>query len=365
MLINIAQSFTENLKNVDEKFINEFEELISIHRKMNHYVSISRKTSKIILEEIGNRISERTKVSIAQISGQSDSSIAILKNIEYYIEIRFCHPIGLIIEETKNNICWVCSIEYVNQWCSQPLRIIGEHITDGKTCLEAAKHYSMLNSLPHQMQKATVEMSGGCGNANIVLGERLTDATAPILCAIDSDKLTKNHAGSAAIKKCKTLIKNKPGIAVFRSTDAREFENILPLNYVRAAIQEMDNTSNRDDILANIDKLLLIKRTKKNIYEHIDLKNGTCFTWINSQSKDVKIHYTDTPIIGPCKCNENCTGFISPPIIQTMLDKTLEIMQKGSKREIEKLIDISDDVAWLSIGRSVFSLALSNNARLT
>ena len=365
MLINITQKFTENLEHVNEKFIEEFEELISIHRKMNHYISITRKISKNILEAIGDRISERTKLSINQISGQSDSSISILKNIEYHIEIRYCYPTGLVTESIGGNIRWVCSVEYVNQWCSQPLRIIGEHITDGKTCLEAAKHYSILNSLPHRMQKATIEMSGGCGNADAVLEERLTDATAPILCAIDSDKLTGNHNGSPAISKCKKLIDRKPGIAIFQYTNAREFENILPLNYVREAIQKMDNTLDRDGILENIGKLTILKKLRKPIYEHIDLKNGTCKTWINSQSKDVKLHYADIPILGPCKCNKDCTGIISPPIIQTVLDKTLELMQKSSRKEIEKFIDADEDIAWLAIGRSVFSMALSNNARST
>jgi hypothetical protein len=365
MLVNITEGFLDGLAEVNDAFIDKFEELIVQHIKSFHYIALTRKVAKQIADILDARLSRKTKNALILISSQSDNSMTLLKKLRFYMEVRSCDETGLKVETCGNVKVWVCCIAYANQWCSHPSKIVSENISDGMACLEAGRHFSLINSYPKHMQKATLEMSGGCGNADRVLNQRLDDALAPVLCFIDSDKLCSVHQGSSAITKCIELIDKKVGVAVFHHTTARELENILPFKYIRLAIEELDTSVDRDSVLDNLFELHRIKQFSPNLYQYIDLKLGTCSTWIRKQSPDVISHYKLAEKIGQCYCAKDCEGLVSPPVINNILDKVITRMKASSPKEIKESVDVGADKEWLDFGEVVFSMGVVNNIRLT
>lgn len=365
MLINISEGFLVGLTDVGDAFVEKFEELIFQHVRSFHYVSSTRKVAKEIAKILDDRLSQKSKNALIQISSQSDSSLALLKKMKFYMEIRHCGTDSLVIEKNSDVQIWVCCIAYASQWCSHPVKIIGENISDGKACLEAGRHFSIINSYPDRMQRATLEMSGGCGDADTVLDQRLSDALAPVLCFVDSDKLCQNHEGSPAIKKCSELIEKKSGIAVFYYTKTRELENILPFKYIKLAVEELDTSFSRDSILDNLIDLKKIRDTSPNLYSYIDLKLGTCSNWVSRQTLDTISHYKMAKKIKPCSCGNECEGLISPPVMKIILDKVIDRMKTGSPKEIKTYVNDVDDSDWLNFGEIVFSMTVANIIRLT
>ena len=365
MLVNITETFLKGLEDVDDNFLDGFQDLISQHVKLFHYVCATRKVAKTIQEVLGNRLNARVKKALIQIAAQSDSSLTLLKTVKCYLELRQCGVDGLLVEESNGKKIWVCSVAYANQWLYHPLKIVGENISDGEACLIAGRHFSVINRYSDRMQKATLEMSGGCGNADTVLSHRLDDAIAPILCVLDSDKLSPTHEGSPAIKKCTDLIAKKLGIASFYFTPARELENILPLEYLNATVDSLDLSPDRDFLLDNMTKLAYLRVNSPVIYQYIDLKNGTCAKWVAKQSKATIDHYAAFDPLLPCNCAEDCSGKISPPILKALLDKAIFRMKTGSPAEVKKFLDVNKDSSWLEFGSIVFSMSIANNIRLT
>lgn len=365
MLINIAESFLKDLRDVDDNFVDNFQDLISQHIKLFHYVCATRKVVKEIDLVLGSRLSARVKNTLVQISAQSDSSLTLLKSMKCYLELRQCGIDGLLVEENIGVKIWVCSVAYANQWLSHPVKIIGENISDGEACLIAGRHFSVLNRYPRRMQKATLEMSGGCGDTDTVLSYRLDDAIAPILCFIDSDKLSPTHDGSPAIKKCIDLIAEKPGVAMFYYTPARELENILPLKYLNATVESLDRSPDRDLILDNMTRIKYMRLNNPVAYSYVDLKNGTCAKWVAKQNSITINHYAALPALMPCDCTNDCAGKISPPILKILLEKVVSRMKKGTEAEIKNYLDIDQDSSWLEFGSIVFSMSIANNTRLT
>ncbi|MET3130106.1 hypothetical protein AAKU55_000347 [Oxalobacteraceae bacterium GrIS 1.11] len=245
------------------------------------------------------------------------------------------------------------------------MKIIGENISDGKVFLQAARNFSVINSFPERMQNSTIEMSGGCGDASTVLDVRLNDAMAPILCFIDSDKFCPKHQGSTAIKKCKDLLDRKPGVAVFYFTKARELENILPFGYLKATIESMGVSPDRDKLLDNLIDLQNIRNNSPEIYSFIDLKLGTCFAWVAKQSADTVTHFNAANVISQCDCTRECEGRISPPFMEKFLDKVVFCMENSSPGKIRNFISTTEDRDWLDFGQTVFSMSIANNQRLT
>lgn len=365
MLINITESFLDGLDSVSDQFIYDFEDLISQHIKQNHYLSATRKVASRIATILENRLSVKSKKILNLISNQSNDSIRLVQNIKFHIEIRTASTDGMFIDKKGEKTIWVCNVHYVCQWCSHPLKIIGEHVTDGNACKEAGRHFSIINSYIPKMQKSTIEMSGGCGNADTVLNERLTDAIAPIFCFVDSDKISPNHLGSSAIKKCTALIKEKTGIATFYATSTRELENTLPFKFIESTVNDFSVSSDRDNILTNLNLLDKIKQTTPQIYQFADLKEGTCQTWVKLQTPDVIEHYRSVKIVAPCTCSPKCDGVVSPPVIKNLLEKVINKMNLCSPKEVKTLIQNDNDSDWLNFGEIVFSMALANHVRLT
>jgi hypothetical protein len=365
MLINISEGFLVGLEDVNDNFVDSFQDLISQHVKSFHYVCATRKVIKEIELSLGDRLSSRVKNALVQIAAQSDSSLTLLKSMKCYLELRQCGVDGLLVEENAGVKIWVCSVAYANQWLSHPVKIIGENISDGEACLIAGRHFSVVNRYPERMQKATLEMSGGCGDADTVLSHRLDDAIAPILCIIDSDKLSPTDEGSPAIKKCLALIGKKPGVAIFYCTPSRELENILPLEYLNATVDSLDRSPDRDRILDNMTRISYMRVNSPAVYSFVDLKNGTCCNWVANQNATTINHYAAMPALMPCDCTIDCDGKISPPILKILLEKVVSRMKTGSKTEINNYLDIHQDSSWLEFGSIVFSMSIANNIRLT
>lgn len=366
MLIYINEDFASNLPKHEEFPIEIFESLLSQHARLFHYIAATKKTIHLIEIAIGLRLSNHAKNTLKVISSQSNDLTSLLKSMRFYAEVRDMRKNGIDIELKKNGqLCWICDIHSASNWFSSPLKLIGENITDAKIFSEASRHFAIVNNFNPSMRRVTIEMTGGTGNANAVLAERLKDALAPVLLAIDSDKLCPSHPGSDAIQKCNELISSRSGIAHFHHTDEREVENLLPLDFISGVIDSLNTSKDKDRLLDNVEILRKISSETPDIYSHIDIKNGTCLNWIERKKEKLNDHFQSAKIFGNCTCAESCSGFISPPILEDILEKSLNFMENISPKDIRNIFKKDEISSWLNLGEMVFSMSLSNNVRIT
>jgi hypothetical protein len=365
MLINLTPEFVAQLGGANKTEIAQFEDVLSHHERLFHYVGARRKVVSEIKAAVGNALSERSHKTLDLIATQSDDLQQILTQTKFYAEVRTLRQRGVQFEE-NNGICrWICGIDAASKWFSGPLKLVAENIVDARAYSEAARQYAVLSDVQLTMARHSKEMSGGSGNANVVLEERLKDGIAPVLCVIDSDKIFPAHGGSASVGKCRKVIEDIPGVGFFFATQERELENILPIPFVEAAIDAMNRSVERDILLDNLKVMKEIAAKKPTVYPHIDIKNGTCLAWIESKKDDAFRYFGKEKVRQACGCKKSCGGKISPPLVEAILDKTVELMAKSAPREIRLALKDMHISSWVELGAMVFAMSMCNNLRST
>jgi hypothetical protein len=300
---------------------------------------------------------------LRQLSAQSDDALALHRRLKLSVEIRSIDGGELFVESDKDIIRWVIDLKNSAKWFSSPLRLIGENLDDASAYFESARHYCAINSIAPSMRRATLEITGGCGNADRILNARISDELSPILCIIDSDRLLPN--GSAAIDKCTRIEATARAVVKFIAVEQRELENLLPNSFVEGAILELDRSSDRDNLLDNLKILRELRQSNCSLYDYVDIKNGTCVSWVESKGEPLTSHYSNAKLVQACNCSAHCKGKYSPALFENVLGKALKYMNNLSAGEIRSMMGTEDAVAWRKLGENTFAMAVANNARLT
>lgn len=363
MLIFLHDSLTTNINLLTEKDIFHLDDILLLHSKFIHYVAATRRTANLLSKGLLGRLSVRAQEALNTISTQSADSVSLIKTSRFYVEIRERELAGLTVEEGISSVKWICNLSYAAVNLSQPSKIIGENLTDVKIFRSAGKHYAIANKINPKMQYFIAEMTGGSGNAADVLTERISDGISPVLCVIDSDRLSPDNSGSACVGKCKKVITRMRGISYFYPLPERELENVIPLRFLHEAILKLDLSEDRDSILERASILSDLYTESRAVYKYVDLKKGTCRSWINE--KGLSKFYKKEKIRYKCNCKIDCEGFISPPIFDDLLIKTSEYFDECSEKNLREIPMESTNQSWIDLGAIVFSMALSNQIRTT
>jgi len=361
MLILLHDSLAINVNLLTQEDVFHLEDILLLHSKLLHYVAATRRTAISLSKGLLGRLSIRAQAALNTISTQSADLDSLINVSRFYVEVRARELAGLTIEEINSSKKWICSLSYAAAKLSQPLKIIGENLTDVKIFCSAGRHYAIVNNLNPRMQCSISEMTGGCGNASDVLTQRISDGISPVLCIIDSDKLSPENADSASIVKCKNVIVKMQGISYFHPLHERELENVIPLHFIHKAILELDPSADRDSILDRASILDDIYKESRSIYKYIDLKKGTCKSWV--KEKKLSKFYKKEKIRYKCSCKVDCEGFISPPIFEDLLVKTAEYFEEYSEKDLREAPMENINSSWIDLGSMVFAMALSNKVR--
>ncbi|MFZ6643590.1 hypothetical protein ACO0LL_27960 [Undibacterium sp. TC4M20W] len=363
MLIFLNENLAVESNSFSENDIRNLDDLLMLHSKLLHYVAASKKTVHLISQNFLGKISNRSQETLKTISTQSDNLSSLISATRLYVEIKNKASIGLTIEKNDESFKWICDLQYAVSWLSQPSKIIGEHIGDVDTFQVASKYFAISKKLDPKMQRFIAEMSGGCGNAPVVLTQRIKDGVAPILCIIDSDKISPDHNGSPSISKCHDIVEQMKGISYFHQMEERELENIIPIPLLIHGTLSLPASKDRDTILDSIAILKSIYEDDESthIYKYIDLKNGTCKSWV--AAKGIEKYYANITIKSKCPCKIDCEGYFSPPLFESVRQKVTEFIENSSEKILRDISVESVSKSWIDLGAIVYSVALSNKIR--
>jgi len=363
MLIILDESLANQATPLSAAEIGNLEELLFYHSKQYHYVGATRKTANSILLALENVLNSRSLNTLKLLTAQSDGLPKLLSSVKMHTVVKKSELAGMFAEAANGGILWSCDLKYAAKWFSQPSRIIGEHLTDAKIFKNAGRFYALANQIESRAQNSSLDMSGGSGNAHTVLSNRLQEGSSPVLCIIDSDKITATHDSSESVKKCVDVIDDLKGIAYFLPLAERELENVIPDSIIANAILTLPTSKDRDVILDRAALAKQLRQEAPEIYKHIDLKEGTCATW--AAKKGVEGFFSGTPILAPCTCCATCHGFIAPRIFDDLLNRVCDYLISLSDKKLLASDITKAEQSWVYIGALAFSVALSNNVRAT
>jgi hypothetical protein len=361
MLVLLEQNLADECEKLSEKELNYLDELLFYHSKFFHYVAATRRTALDLGRKLSEKLSQRSLLTLKVMTTQANDLPRMLDKVKFYAVVRYSEMAGGVIQHANGKKLWVCDLEYASKWFSQPSALIGEHLTDTKIFRAASEDFSGEYSIDPRMQKFGVEMSGGSGNAPAVIKNRVLEATRPVICVIDSDKLSVDSSSSDSVAKCQAMTDELGGISHFVVLSERELENLLPNPIVQAAINELPVSHDRDSIQDKFEVLNSLRATHPTIYSYIDVKNGTCRTW----AKDHKVDkfFMAAPVIAICNCHKDCDGIIAPGLFKDVLNKAADFVEKQSPRKIFSVLKNEPREEWLRLGGTVLSFGLSNNIR--
>ncbi|WP_348946408.1 hypothetical protein ABHF33_07680 [Chitinibacter sp. FCG-7] len=367
MLIIIQEIAIEDILTGNPKDLEDFEDFISLHQKMIHYIGASKVIIDRLINDLDSKVSNRTLQTLKQIKTQSHELESIRSELSMYSILR--PTLGMTIRRTENEgkSVWELGIKAAIKWLSQPLKLYGEHLIDSNIFKRAAVHYAESKPFGQRMVNAITEMTGGCGNADIVLKERFNDAISPTLLIIDSDKLSPDHVGSAAIQKCKNIITSNEGLVHFHCIEEREIENFIPLPLIKKTIESLEKTTNIDSMLVNYQRLESFFNLHPNHYKYIDLKDGTCTAWVKSKSECVKIFYNEIPQTEErCTCSKGCTGhYLVHPLCKNLLNHFFNYFNNSENNRAIKHLSNKLPNQWNKFSQLIFSMAFCNKIRVT
>lgn len=363
MLILLEQDVVDGLASASDADIACLDDLLFYHSKSYHYVAASKRNALKMAEILGSRLSARGVQTLKAISTQSNDLANLLRGMRVYAAVRQSELAGCIVEQNHGKTIWVCSLQYAAKWFSQPATVIGEHLTDTKIFKASARNYATNNSLDSKMQRFKSEMSGGSGNAPTVMENRIADGAGPVLCVLDSDKLSMDSDPSDSVKKCHAVVEKMGGVSHFVSLDERELENLIPHSLLKAGVMSLPVSSDRDIILQRLDELETLRQSKPEIYSFVDVKEGTCRKW--AAKHNVAPFFAPAPVVAPCSCHKECDGLIAQPIFKEVLNRASDFTEKQSPKQLHDALKSEQWPSWVKLGQTIFSFSLSNNIRTT
>ena len=363
MLLILGQDIADNFEDLSDEDIINLEDLLFYHSRFYHYIAVTKRTALDLIRKGEGKLTGRGVQTLRLMSTQSIDLPGLLKAVPLHAVVRQVEMIGCTVYNDDDKTKWVCDLKFAAKWFSQPSTLIGENLTDTKIFFAAGLDFAAENSVNGKMQKIKGEMSGGSGNAAPVMINRIVEGAGPVLCIIDSDKLSQNSDPSESVKKCVAVPKEMGGISYFKAVEERELENLLPAAIIEGAISELPMSPDRDLIQQRFELLKTLRAASPNIYAHVDVKQGTCMNWAANQN--LKKFFEIAPVILPCPCHKNCDGLIAPPIFKEMLNKAADFVEKQSSTKLRAALVKEPRTNWLKFGGLVLSFALSNNVRAT
>jgi hypothetical protein len=361
MLILLEQNLVDGLIAPTDSEVSHLEDLLFYHSKFYHYVAASKRTALTLAENLSNKLSQRGIQTLKAISTQSNDLSNLLRRMQFYAVVRYSELAGCVTEENGGQAKWICDLEFAAKWFSQRSTIIGEHLTDTKIFKASGWNYAASNAIDGKMQRFKSEMSGGSGNAPAVMENCIIDAAGPVLCFLDSDKLSKNSDPSDSVKKCHAVLGAMHGVAYFFPFEERELENLIPTALIDGAIFRLPVSPDRDKI---IERSILLKSLRDNnpdIYSYVDIKEGTCKKWATKHN--VSDFFSTVPVVAHCSCHADCDGYFSPPIFKDVLNKASDFVEHQSTKQLYEALKGEQSPSWVGLGRTVLSFSLSNSLR--
>jgi hypothetical protein len=363
MLIILDESIIADIATYTDVEISHLEDLLYFHSKKFHYVGATRKISKMLLVSFPKRLSARAQATLESIATQSDNLSPLTSATRFFAVVNRGGLAGMIRTAHNNRIIWTCDLAFAAKWFSQASKIIGEHLTDSGIYRSAARHFSVTRGLDSRMQSLSLDMCGGSGNADIVLSHRILEANSPVICIIDSDKIASDRAPSESVKKCHDVVSRLRGVSYFFALNERELENAIPFSIVSKAILTLDASKDRDEILKRAYMVKDFQTAHPELYKYVDLKLGTCKTWI--KGKGLQGFFRSAPVSSLCDCSPNCEGSISPKIFEDLLSRVAKVLENISDKNLRNEVVDDAETEWFNIGSLVYSMGLSNNIQLT
>ncbi|MDN2675247.1 hypothetical protein OX459_28005 [Janthinobacterium sp. SUN026] len=362
MLILLDLNIAEAAHELSEDEVDSLDDLLLCHFKLYHYVGAAKRVASILIEKLATRLTKRSLQTLRLISDQSSELTAIIRSSKFHAIVRRSDVAGVTTNIQGLQHIWICDLQYASKWFSQPSTLIGEHLVDTKILKVAATDVASGFGISRNMQRLNCEMSGGCGNAWEVLKNRIESALCPVLCIIDSDKYLPNVAPNPAVEKCHKVINEMNGISSFFEIEPREIENLLPDSLLAGAISMLPNSPDRDEIEVKYRVLMGLRKRFPVIYRHVDIKEGTCRTWVNK--KNVQDFFKPIGIVDKCECQKDCEGVISPALFKDVLAKTVEFTDSQSPAQLQKFLKNEERPAWLELGQIVMSFSFANGIRV-
>lgn len=363
MLVVLDDSLATASKELSKLEIECLDDVLLSHAKLHHYIGANKRTALTLANELKEKLSSRALQALATISTQSNDLSGLLKLSAYFAVIRRSELAGCHIESGDQYKKWLCDLVFASKWFSNPTRLIGENLTDTKIFIAASIDFALTNKIESSNIKIHSDMSGGSGQAHEMIEVRINEAIAPVLCLIDSDKLTPDGAQSSSVSKCHSKIDEMRGVSHFEALKERELENVLPKPLIEGAIARLNPSRDRDEIMQRSGILNSIRENTPLVYSHVDIKNGTCMAW--AREKKVDKFFGGCKIIAPCDCKKDCEGLIAPPLFDDVLGKTADFIENTSPQRLFQTLKNVPRQSWLEIGKTVFSFGFSNNVRCT
>ncbi|RMC99862.1 hypothetical protein EAY64_06005 [Aquitalea palustris] len=96
----------------------------------------------------------------------------------------------------------------------------------------------------------------------------------------------------------------------------------------------------------------------------MDIKNGTCKKWIQSKGGAVLKFFVKMPVVSECNCSGGCDGYVSPPVVEDILDWVKDFLSLKRADLTLKMVDSNIDQEWMEVGEVVYSFGYANKQRV-
>ncbi|MFK5915649.1 MAG: hypothetical protein QM484_14885 [Woeseiaceae bacterium] len=237
--------------------------------------------------------------------------------------------------------------------------LLGENLDDAKIYKYSGEHYRILNH--YQGTVLSLKPRGGGGSTTSDALEQIINSQNEMcLTIVDSDKHSPYCCYGDTAQACLSLPTNEWVSKVF-CLEGRMLENVLPIRHLRESVPV--------ELESNITEQEAIYSDAPDVYQYINIKNGTTFQWIckkterdqrsreywlyHIQSNESLRNRVDVDCLGSASCsNENaCTCHIFTGLTNAATHYLTWLDRRSSHKSAETIKDCSN---WLNIGKNVY-----------
>lgn len=222
-------------------------------------------------------VTEFLKNNIALFSGRAGAVISRL-SIRFPEKANLANSIDakVIIQSNISNVSHdgssinVPLVLFNNRTLSDSSVLLGENLDDAKIFKYSGEHYRILNH--YQGTRLSLKPRGGGGSTTSdALEQIIYSQNEMCLTIVDSDKHSPSCCYGDTALACLSLATNE-WISKVICLEGRMLENVLPIRHLRESVPF--------ELEGNITEQEAIYSDAPDIYQYINIKNGTTFQWI-------------------------------------------------------------------------------------
>jgi hypothetical protein len=369
MLLYLTEDITCIDLAANKLHLRSLENLFRADRYGHHFI-LSPHPVNLWLKNNLSYFSETLHGVILSLPSKYTQYGALLKSIETIVKIdTSTYP------PKKNGINqWQTSLSIFDSLnTSNKVNIVCENLDDCGISILAAKAYQYENNLSNGINICCEQVPGGGSTTPDCLRHKIEDNKYICLCLTDSDKYSPLDKISETTKKCQHIVDKSNWISESIHTNAREIENILPLNLIKLSVDSY-----------NFDRFDAIEQSTRlsQTLDHFDFKSGTCIRWINEKIQNSNdpddfwkkaienfisaglIKSPPTKECSPNSCNtintENCDLNIFPRLGKNLARTVLTQGKAMSAQKINEASKNCRNEHWYRLGKVIFEWSLSS-----